>query len=169
MFRSQTDEQLAARHDPEPWIAGDNGWSDRFAIEADALEVDSRHPAAIFEPRVECIPSRDPLPYTGWNTNRRTKRPEQHDRPNNWAPRPEFARPPVNRILEAYRAYLDAHRIDTYAEYWLFGIASFDTFGGFREWSNEDHNFHALATATHAEIEHARKVLARLAQLTKEA
>lgn len=35
MFRSQTDEQLAARHDPEPWIAGDNGWSDRFATEAD--------------------------------------------------------------------------------------------------------------------------------------
>lgn len=101
MFRSLTDAQLAERHDPKPWLEIYSGHALRFSKD-DGGKFSPRK----FAPRVETIPSRDPLPYVkSGNRTRFGPRWFAHD-PYNLAfrPRPEFARPPVNPILSAMRA-----------------------------------------------------------------
>lgn len=121
MFRSQTDEQLAARHDPAPF--------ERNGIRSDTAE----HAYGEWKhaPRVECIPSRnnDPFPR------------QSHTYPD---PDPAWnvARPPVNRVLVAFREvghsaleYLNGMSVQTYV---------------------------GAPQTTSDEIDHARRVLTKL-------
>lgn len=78
-----------------------------------------------------------------------------------WKPRPEFDRPqhnPTNPILEAFRDHVATQwvylpEVSTYAE-------DVETFDGLRDDS--------FIGTTPDQIDHARRVLARLASLTKE-
>lgn len=157
-IRSTTDEMLAARHDPEPWVDR-NG--DRYA-----------HPrltgaSLSFEPRVECIPSRDPYPYVEvapgvGNTGRRYTSREQATSINmTFRPRPEFARPEPNPILVAFREETD--RTAEQAAYWSEALSRFQCD---EPWSVGDY-MDVLedvldAGCTPSQIEGARKVLTRL-------
>lgn len=136
MFRSQTDEQLAARWDDEPWVNSAGGQRANEQIN-EWYE---------FAPRIECIPSRDPKPYgcdEGHGECHRSRIPNPGF---SWAPRPEFARPPVNGILVAFR-----HPRAATIWQFLAGLNQPEI------WWPE---------MTPVEIVHARKVLERLANLT---
>jgi hypothetical protein len=134
MMRSQTDEQLAARWDKEPYVS--NGR--RFATHDEAL-TDAWHNGnhgIYFDPRPECIPSR-------W----RTEVTSDGYGPNGY-PRVRIPRPPVNPILVEYRedSYPELHR---YPAVWLADLI-------------EQRGPRAF---TPEQIDHARKVLTRLAAL----
>lgn len=91
--RSMTDEQMLAKYgyDKHPWLKYPQG-TQRDSV---ALDTNSR-----FDPRPECIPSRDPFPFIRRDGQRRPARQWPDDR---FDPNPEFARPPVNLILAAFR------------------------------------------------------------------
>lgn len=151
IFRSQTDEQLAARWDDAPFIT-DFGRTN--------MPIGPRE----YAPRVECIPSRDRDPFVrtyngafarhvsaeyAAQTPRRYTNGFNEIVVTRYSPRPEFARPPVNPILVDFREHLGV------ATLWLEWLD-----GGFV--LEPDGNLDALAESTPAEIEHARKVLTRL-------
>lgn len=135
MFRSQTDEQLAAKHDPAPYDKnGIRSWTNEHA-----------YGEWVFSPRVECIPSRDPFPYQGPTGSYHANPGWLGEERLTFAPRPEFARPPVNRILKAFRTdNRERYTLSERAQLWL----DTTTIGDF----------------TPAEIDHARKVLTRLSK-----
>lgn len=144
-MRSQTDEQLAARWDDAPWELPETKGRAR-----------TRRAAAYeFAPRIECIPSRDPLPYvdpaTGNQLDAGAAQTERYyGRVMEWAPRPEFARPPVNLVLVHFRAQLSpVIPLRLHVRGFLNGITRLVSEG-----------------FSIAEIEHARKVLMRLARVT---
>lgn len=166
MFRSQTDEQLAAKCDPMPTVRHSDGKRGGWDMMPNLLPGEHGAFGQLekleFRPRVECIPSRDPEPYlrtyNGGSPKRITAeyaaQTEARYKNNfgeivwtQWAPRPEFARPPVNRVLTEVRV----DRGSLAAE-----LALLD---------NPDYtrNF------TPAEINHARKALTRLANLERTA
>jgi len=123
MFRSQTDEQLAARHDPKPYITQ--------AGQRMTAETRDRFPEPLgtnfvtLDSRVEYIPSRDPLPYVSKFSGARFSvsiRPfAEATRDQEWAPRPEFARPPVNPVLTFFREEADRYGDPAHGDYmhWL--------------------------------------------------
>lgn len=139
MFRSQTDEQLAARWDSSPWDL----MGARFRGGIPELGY-------VFAPRVECIPSRDPRPFRDTITWTRYAAQNGAVWPFNWAfaPRPEFARPPVNMFLSSLRRVLSDGAItpQKVVEMYLETL--------------DDH------PATRDDVKHARKVLTRLAALS---
>lgn len=156
-IRSMSDEQLAARHDLEPWL-GPNGVRMIFIHPASdkALSGDWT-----FAPRVECIPSRDPLPFLtglGGRCAGPSFRFFNATAPGYFSPRREFRRPPVNPILSAFR---DLPEIDV----WLWAFASYDAFGGRVIWNDPASDFHAFTIATSEQVADARKVLERFARV----
>lgn len=128
MMRSQTDEMLAAKWDPEPYIhtaSGQRGpsryvggWSD-----------------AILAPRVEMIPSRHIF----------------HGKPGHRIDTGRvWPRPPVNEVLVLFRRQLlPLVPLEAHIHGFLSGITRLASEG-----------------FTVAEINHARRVLKRLAALT---
>lgn len=159
MFRSQTDAQLAAKHDLEPYVTA-NGT--RLSAENyDRLPQPGGAATYTLHPRVECIPSRD---YEPWLNPRNGDRAHIRRDGWTWAPRPEYARPPVNRILAAFREYRAIavwdRTSDTAMDWRDYDKAaprleakSFRLYWGVRK------------NATPAEVDHARKVFTRLAAL----
>jgi len=156
-FRSQTDEQLAARWDTEPWR--DLSTGNRAAKPpSPILAIVGKWE---FAPRVECIPSRDPEPFVRTYNGTEPKRvtPEYASQTKRryensfgeivvtqWHPRPEYARPPVNRVLTKARGWMKDGITTSYGSA-LWKVNN----GG--------------ASGTVDEYNHARKVLERLAAL----
>ncbi len=109
-IRSTTDEMLAARHDGEPYVILDGGGGEylRCADHEDAIRALNESPAGYtmeHRPRVECIPSRDPLPWVSILTGERYSTPAiGRFRFDPWT---AYARPEPNPILVAFRATLD--------------------------------------------------------------
>lgn len=68
---------------------------------------------------------------------------------------------PTNPILVAFRA-------NSEAEWWELGFAAYDTFGGYDLWEHPKNRFHAFTLATPEAVDHARRVLTRLANLKEE-
>ncbi len=141
-FRSQTDEQLAARWNKEPWVSP-NGI--RYPYPANDTYA--------LAPRVERIPSYYGTTYVDY----------LHDHDTGYGPPLDFddwaewvGMPPVNRVLVAFRDALSSGEYEavTLTANWVGLIA---TQGGIFEVECED--------ATPAEIDHARRVLTRLAAL----
>jgi hypothetical protein len=157
VIRSMSDEQMLAKYgyDKEPWVDS-NGV--RY------VEAPFGHDTGEWfelQPRPECIPSRDPLP---WQIIAPDLIPYRTDDPSDvpasfiitWKPRPEFARPPVNPILAAFRdstgwpdfgAKLDAIR---------YALRKPGKMLWGRQWTE----------ATTQQIADARRVLERLAKIT---
>lgn len=80
-------------------------------------------------------------------------------------PRPEFdhvQHNPPNRVLTAFRT----REPDVTLDFWLFAFSAYAAFGGWSDWDDPRHPVHALAMATEEEIDHARRVLTRLAHLS---
>lgn len=147
MFLSLTDEQRAAKWDDEPWY--DSFTGERLAdgeVPPDAVGF-------VFSPRVECVPGRDPKPYliasgpsVGGEVGQRRRTGGEN---RIWLPRPEFARPPVNRVLVDFRARRAATpkaTVQRQAVAWLDSLNS----------------MYAARLYPSDQIEHARKVLNRL-------
>lgn len=166
-FRSTTDEMLAARFDPEPWL--------NRAGEHDSLQPGEKRPNGwVYLPRVECIPSRDPF---AWEVVRKDGSAYRVTAPlgsymRHWntaevrfAPRPEYARPEPNPILVAARndRMGKAYRTSAVAQWWLDAIGQHRQGVPFSILTDQ-----ILNRATPAQIDHARKVLTRLANVYKE-
>jgi len=157
-MRSQTDEMLAAKHDPEPWLWPLDGTRNSIRIA----------PEAIFDPRVEVIPSRDTGEHRpiDWFTVGRYPScscgVDPHDNGvlvRHWADNGVqwvdvhgtltafAARPPVNPILVEFRADDADETWPEKARGWLNGGSTGDGY------------------ATAEQINHAYRVLTRLAAL----
>ena len=143
--------------DREPWV-DDHG--KRHATEeawCDACGGCSTY----LRPRPEFEPTRDPFPYVS-ALGARYAYPGTLGRERLvWAPRREEFDTPVNRVLEAFRAVGDAS-----AEEWAYCLSL--AYSG-ESWPVVDH-WDALEEAVEIigregadEIDHARKVLTRLA------
>ena len=74
-----------------------------------------------------------------------------------------------NPILIRFRKWIDGEDIGDqfWVDYWVTAFDEFDTFGGFITWDYADHPLHVLITATDAQSAHARRVLTRLANLSR--
>lgn len=75
---------------------------------------------------------------------------------------------PVNTILLALRRQQDSSysSLNEFAvEMWFSALESFDAFGGFASWDDENHPYHVILTATGLERFHAHVVLERLISL----
>lgn len=148
-FRSQTDEQLATQWDPFPYVTATGARCTK-----ELMENAMYPPSATLSPRVEFIPSRDPEPWLhycgqfGCTGHRESF--ERTGMDAEWSPHPEFARPPVNRVLVTFR--LNRRKtppvtVQRQASAWLASLSS-------------------MAVAfTPAEIDHAHKVLEHLVAL----
>lgn len=147
-FRSLTDLQMQEKYgyDPRPWIT-DYGRS--------SMPIGERH----FDPRPEFIPSRDPLPWEYQDGERWAAPSPTDEETPEWSPRPEFARPPVNRILAELREWRSADwaRPERYA----VQVATMLRWCDDHEASSED-----SPPWTEAERDHARRVLSKLAAVT---
>ena len=149
-FRSQTDEQLSARHDPEPYSAHDGS----RAAHAHGFPTAILTFGVKFDPRPEYIPSRDSAPWAGESEEGAPMRYEDERVGDSiWSPRPEFARPPVNRILTAFRESV---------EYWGMNEAIRRYLGTF-DAIEAGRLFGGPNSGDPSQRAHARKVLARLA------
>lgn len=158
-FRSQTDMQLAARHDAAPWV-------DQYGTRWETGRTD---PLSSLKPRVECIPSRDPLPWQvlgdGWQESIAHPSENESRYLPIFEPRPEYARPPVNQLLTAARAAFKegATAVDVLEDLDGYQI-------GYPGATHLDDYFDTPARESLrlVEIDHARKVLARLASLKEQ-
>lgn len=144
MIRSTTDEMLAARFDPEPWLREDGL---RFAYRWQGEGVH-------FDPRPEFIPSRDPEPYrcgakSGYELRHQPSDISVCPDPI-FAPRPEFARPGPNPILVDIRKYRAERQGMNNPKGWGRILRAFEGAASDNPWG-----------ATPAQIEDARKVLTR--------
>ena len=140
--------------DPEPWV-GIRPLRHRVAAPPKRETYDTYH----FDPRPELAPTRDPFPYAyvhpNGNLGARMQDPDGlTDKEWEWAPRREQFDTPVNRVLVTFRsavrlaARAHGERGLEYAveEYlWLIEQSGYDKY------------------YTPDEIDHARKVLTRLA------
>lgn len=80
-------------------------------------------------------------------------------------PRPEFDHVQHNEpnpILVAFRNRAE----DVTLDYWAWALEAEAAFGGWSSWNHSDHPAHSLTIATDAQIEHARRVLERLAKFS---
>lgn len=78
-------------------------------------------------------------------------------------PHPEYA-VLDNPILAGFRANSFSTR--WHAEYWIKALDAHNAFGAQSVWSDPQHAFHSLSNATPEQIEHARRVLTKLAALS---
>jgi hypothetical protein len=125
--------------DKEPWESINHGGRGATALVYDDMK---------YRPRPEFEPTRDPEPYArddGWRE--RAGAAHLQGRGYGWAPRREQFDTPVNRVLVAFREEGGT------AQHWLDHSLTYEVWG-------ED--------ATPNEIEHALKVLRRLAHWTNE-
>ena len=152
-IRSTTDEMLAARFDPEPWVDSDGSRSAYIGGET----------PGVYLPRPGYIPTRDPHPWAtvdfDGSVYRLPEVPDEYAYLWHWSPRPEYARPEPNPILVALREYVTEATMEAFmwaAEHWLWIIqddpASYTEAGDMFRGAN----------ATPAQIEDARKVLTRI-------
>lgn len=144
MFRSQTDEQLAARWDQEPWRNVDTG--ERSDNGNPDGRIGTRY---TFDPRPECIPQRPQRHSDDSDFESDLTEPEWRE-----AGLPLIARPPVNPILVNLRADLgfDSTVSELANEYLDEAEGRFDN-----RWEDD---------FTPEQIDHAHKVLTRLAALS---
>lgn len=100
--------------------------------------------------------TRDPKPWLSTATSPDLRASEYLD--DDWAfrPRPEYDN--HNPILVGYRANPDI-------DLWDIGFAMFTSFGGNRDWDERGHYFHSFTIATPEQVDHARRVLTRVAAL----
>lgn len=116
----------------------------------------------------------DPAPFSG-GRNQRISREEYLGidpvmRKCVWLldPRPEYDNNP-NPVLVAFRDYAALETFGTVSEAtidrWIDAFASYDEFGGYDLWDHPKNTFHAFTVAEPEHIDHARKVIARLAAL----
>lgn len=144
IFRSTTDEMLAARFDPEPWVDPDGtrhvtgGWSSAYA------------------PRPEFIPSRDPEPYIS-TRGTRTSMALEGDKFWRWSPRPEYARSEPNPILADFRNSVKGDAASL-ARNWLGLMEEDPDMSEYVVWA-------PIRNPLPEHIEHARKVLTRLVSI----
>jgi hypothetical protein len=95
--------------------------------------------------RASCSWAGEPLcitdePHGGWETEVYS----QHHEPN--------------PILVAFRA----HRLSAAGE-WHAAVFATEIYGGMRAWDAPDHPFHVLTTASDEQLDHAERILNRLA------
>ena len=148
MIRSTTDEMLAARFDPEPYIYESDEGTQRLDAE-EALANDLGY----LDPRPEFIPSRDPEPFIA-ALGTRTSMALEGDKFWRWSPRPEYARPEPNPILVDFRNSVNGDAASL-ARNWLWLMED--------DPDMDDHFVWApIRNPRPAEIEDARKVLTRL-------
>lgn len=151
--RSMTDELILAKYgyDKEPWIDPTNPDGQRFATGGE-IRFGRTVIQRTFAPRPERIPSRDPFPLE-WAGHRypMALAPQLPDN-SEFAPRPEFARPPVNPVLSAFRDLADEAPNQPFAPFIANTIAEFERFPDAVDWDG-----------TPDQVEFARKVLTRLA------
>lgn len=133
--------------DPEPWVWADGGRA------ANNLDVE----VAIWAPRPEFEPTRDPEPWAcqgmhgGVQCTKRAAEPWMLDRAGRvWAPRREQFDTPVNRVLVHFRQ-MHGFRTDAF----LVQAAT--------AWCASPDDMVKAGAYTPDEIDHARKVLTRLA------
>jgi hypothetical protein len=69
-----------------------------------------------------------------------------------------------NPVLLGYREHV-ARRGTSTADEWLSALAAYDAFGGYDLWDHRKNVYHSLTTATEWQIEHARRVIEKLAVL----
>jgi hypothetical protein len=142
--------------DPEPYFIQEKGkYYSKEALLADESEV--MWNIAILQPRPEFEPTRDPYPWAcqalhdKGSCGRRAAQPYQLDRVGRaWAPRREQFDTPVNPILVTFR--------------WAVTISARTAPSLAREWIENPYYQHSL-TVSPDQIEHARKVMTRLASL----
>jgi hypothetical protein len=85
-----------------------------------------------------------------------------------WCGRPmhdHWERPeshPFNPVLAALRTF---PRGRFTIAVWRGALDNFDAFGGFMDWEQSSHPYHVLTLATPEQVDHARRVLARLEAL----
>lgn len=127
--------------DPEPWVNPKAGT--RYSTEGGLLRD--------YLPRPEFEPTRDPLPwYLDGNLVAPTLRADhRRDAGYVWAPRREQFDTPVNRVLVFFRDYYEARMVP-------LAVAARNAASVVDEMA---------ADYTPDEIEHARRVLTRLARL----
>lgn len=151
-FRSLSDEQLAAKHDPTPWCHDDGeGRTLRYASITETPTING----SWHDPRVECIPSRDSTTYADYlrDFDPSPQEPwEGYSAPldfDEWAE--SVGMPPVNPILVTFRHHYE------HSDDWIENVETWITMtertkGYFNpEWRDVEAR------------EHARKVLTRLA------
>ena len=68
-----------------------------------------------------------------------------------------------NPILVTFRRRADDETLD----FWICGLDALAAFGGWTEWDSPRHPLHSLTLATDEQIDHARRVLTRLANLSR--
>lgn len=180
-YRSQTDAMLAAKFDPAPWrsplpvpetseyVRADYvvpGW----VLDPRPEFIPSRHTRLRADGRIECADTFEGgnvgCLVSGWCILRDGHSGDCEEDRGIWPGADEpFERPAPNPILVALRTSLHNHLAGV--EEWLDAYDRFDTYGGTIDWDFPGHEFHALTIATPDQIDHARKVLVRLANLTK--
>ena len=133
--------------DPEPYTEAPGVRHPAYASEGMPI----MH-GLVYDPRPEFEPTRDPEPYLFQGHRYRADQVEGIRRNNSqrdvpakitWAPRREQFDTPANRVLVLFRRDADHNGIDSALEY---------------DWPTNS------VASSPAEIEHARKVLTRLAQ-----
>jgi len=138
---------------------GDLPWREGQAVDLYPVEYDGK-PAniAIRQPI-----NHDPLPWLHDHASENCRDNGSRFTTNNgvgnvWAPRPEFARPPVNGVLAAFRDWGVKTGDPAWALRCFHDAVTTDDF------APEAHR-EVIREAEAAEIDHARKVLTRLANL----
>lgn len=144
-----------ANDDPEPWVSHHGRHEDPDPAGWD-FDVEFS-----FQPRPEFTQTRDEWPWQ----NEDGERQALHNRllGYEWSPRHDEFDPPVNTVLQAYRKF--SHRLGA-VDLWLAAHDALEAFGGYVTWDDPEHAFHVLTKAHSAEVQHARRVLTKLAALT---
>lgn len=107
--------------------------------------------------------NRDPAPFRIWTGPwAGTRAAQAVPGMTELDPRPEFGHVQHNQpnpILVAFRNRAE----DVTLDYWAWALEAEAAFGGWSSWNHSDHPAHSLTIATDAQIDHARRVLERLA------
>lgn len=128
--------------DPEPWVA--EFGTDRYILPDDTSK------ATVYDPRPEFEPTRDPWPYTHTGGSRHAFPGTLDGERLVWAPRREQFDTPVNRVLGEFR------ECDGDPVAWLL-------------WLDQTPISQMGVDPTPEEVDHARRVLTRLANWKEQA
>lgn len=183
MTRSMSDDQILAKygHDKQPWIDPLSG--SRWAVRSFTFDT--------LDPRPECIPSPDPLPWAwgdDWGVANRFTTfaacDEDHEvnqsstsdfgdwqsyNPRPWGsftPDPEFVRSPVNPILSAFRDALRSEHIGQATPRYLRCLADYPASNDpIANVQRVEVDYSSFVTATAEQVDSARVILERLARV----